>query len=81
MQNTALKQEGSKDNHIAKQESQFSPIASIGSVVDDTITLAVLTPSLTICNEYAPLVSLVITIQEDEATWNIVTTVLLEEEK
>lgn len=51
-------------NQVAKLESQFSRLASMGSVVKDAMKAAKLMSSLTNCSDYALMTALGSTMQE-----------------
>lgn len=77
--NTKHKSGTDVSDHVAQLESPFSHLASMASVVDNTTKVEILLPSFGNQEEYAPMISLVSTTQEETAKWEYDKTIFIEE--
>lgn len=68
-------------DHVSLMESQFARLASMGSMIDEEMRVAILLTSIGNRPEYAPMMASINTLQDSVTTWNYVTVLLIEESK
>lgn len=74
---TKLQRKVDMGNHVLLLESRFSRLATIGSVMEEQMKVAILISSISMSTEYIAVIASVCTIREEKETWEYVSMIFI----